>query len=174
MLHPRVRKRNSGSRALYGLLLAIQTETEMNCIVDGCDGRILARKMCKKHYERWYRNGVTEIEPRTRKKCLICGKEAEARELCAAHYAQYRRANKPKCNIEGCENKMDAYGLCWPHLHKRKCKIDGCYNTIFRSSVCLEHYQEWRAAQKCKICGKETRARGLCNTHYRQQLEANK
>ncbi len=63
------------------------------CSIEGCDGRNHARGFCKKHWDRWARNGDTELHPLIRVVCTVadCQTLAVARGLCGMHYQRWRK-----------------------------------------------------------------------------------
>lgn len=87
-----------------------------------------------------------------------CGKPAEARDLCNAHYHKWRRGTlEPSkggpCVIEGC-GKPSRSGFDWCHSHAARyfafgdpmgaahgdtCEIDGCANRHRRKGLCSTH-----------------------------------
>lgn len=75
-----------------------------------------------------------------RKKCRICGKKAQAKGLCAAHYSRRFRVPCSKCGTP--INKSGRNH--WPPL---------CWNCRFPK-------------RKCRICGGKHMARGLCDNHW--------
>jgi len=49
---------------------------EKTCAIEGCDGEVLSRDWCRKHYGRWYRTGdplKVKVRPRVPKACADCG-----------------------------------------------------------------------------------------------------
>jgi len=56
------------------------------------------------------------------------------------------------CNIEGCDNKVEAKGLCKKHysINRRtiqpigKCQIKGCGDALEALGMCTNHYQQAR------------------------------
>ena len=86
------------------------------CSVDECQGKAIARGICRKHYSRWSRHGTTDDPPpRKRVPCRICGEPARGRRLCLKHY----RTPK-KCSHPGCGRPHNARGLCAAHVARRK------------------------------------------------------
>jgi hypothetical protein len=51
--------------------------------------------LCRKHYGRNHKHGTTELQPRTRAKCVICGEPVRAREWCSLHYQRWRTTGDP-------------------------------------------------------------------------------
>lgn len=67
------------------------------CQIDGCDGEVVARGWCSKHYCRWKRYGDPLYLKRRRRKCIIEGCEnwRRSRGYCARHYTSLRRYGDP-------------------------------------------------------------------------------
>ena len=47
-------------RARFADTARARTEYSQPCEVDGCDRSAKARRLCKMHYDRWYRSGIPE------------------------------------------------------------------------------------------------------------------
>lgn len=62
------------------------------CSVEGCDGKHLARGMCRAHYLRMYKRGTLELERHKDRKCSVdgCENKHAAKGLCATHYSKIR------------------------------------------------------------------------------------
>jgi hypothetical protein len=96
------------------------------CSVDGCDGRVLAKGLCGKHYRRQQRNGTTELL-RKRTYCSIegCNIRANTDGICSKHLWRLRSNGDPLVSrrIVGDDEarllmKIDRRGPneCWPWL----------------------------------------------------------
>lgn len=96
------------------------------------------------------------------------------------------------CKIDGCSNKMVAFGLCSTHYSKLKkygdplagrtnsggeCSVEGCCNPVKGLKLCAKHYERFkkygdarslRPVKMCKVEGCKDVARGheLCQFHY--------
>lgn len=113
---------------VWSILICMRT-----CSVDDCSGKLEARGLCSKHYQRaksdgTLRNYVREREPgRT---CQIdgCEKAHAARGYCKAHAQNFARTGnpyslheqkamqpKPICSVDGCASVVNARGLCKRH-----------------------------------------------------------
>jgi len=61
------------------------------CSIPECEGKVLARGWCNKHYRRWYRHGdpLYESPPRV---CSVegCSRPHQSLDLCGMHYQQFR------------------------------------------------------------------------------------
>lgn len=110
--------------------------TDRTCSVDGCDGKVLARGWCGKHYQRWRVHGDPFAPPRppgpaARLSCSVegCDGLSNARGLCGRHYQQARR--------DGClpETKQ------WPTA----CLASNCGARVYGHGLCRRHYARWRA-----------------------------
>lgn len=75
------------------------------CLVPECEGVVLARGWCRKHYERAKGNDWNPIIS-----CQGCGLELQkgARRYCSEDC-------KPRCTIEGCEQPKKKRGWCSKH-----------------------------------------------------------
>lgn len=145
------------------------------CSIDGCENRVEARGLCRKHYGRWYRHGDAEVgdhrtsEFRPKGICSIegCGKEHYAKDLCFNHYAKARRPGKATYECANCgtsfesQRRKDGNRFC-----TRKCK-EKFWNAsgnnrptmrryAFKSlyGLSIEEYHAIRAQQgdACAIC----------------------
>jgi hypothetical protein len=93
------------------------------CSVDDCDGVVIAKGLCGKHYDRMRRYGTTDIPPRpTECKVEGCDNSVRAKGLCNMHYKRLARygSTEPRprvtiCTVEGCEQSHLAKGLCRFH-----------------------------------------------------------
>ena len=82
------------------------------CRVDGCTRTILARDWCRKHYDRWRKNGSPLIRnrPKPKKKCTVtgCHGTLKARGYCIKHYTRWRNHGDP--NVVKRRSRFD--GTC--------------------------------------------------------------
>lgn len=101
----------------------------MECIVEGCSNKHLAKGLCNSHYQLQRRNGspirTREILKYTEGAlCSItdCTSPPSSRGLCRAHYVKWRRDTKfavrrGHCSQEGCLEPHYAEGLCERHRY---------------------------------------------------------
>lgn len=61
------------------------------CSVEGCDKPVEARGWCKAHYNRWRRNGTTELPLKAQCSVPGCERVVSARGWCITHYDRWRR-----------------------------------------------------------------------------------
>lgn len=69
------------------------------CMLEDCSNKVVARKMCDKHYRKWRRENkdiyVPLIRPKGTKpdQCIheSCKNPATAKKLCNTHYSVYRK-----------------------------------------------------------------------------------
>lgn len=106
-----------------------------------CDGKVLARGLCSKHYARWRANGTTEKVRRSGSSpCSVdgCKKPVQGQGLCSAHYARFRRNGSPtkpgrnraeirECARDGCPNEV-----VWHRSTQRKYCSTECYQATPR------------------------------------------
>jgi len=95
-----------------------------------------------------------------------CTLEAQARHLCAMHYAQIRRHGRLHasnrrdiCLVIGCEKKHYGRGYCQKH-----------YRQLVRTGKITEVKQREKATCFIATCQRKRFSRGLCNTHHRFYL----
>lgn len=63
------------------------------CSIQGCERYHHGRGFCKKHWDRWMRNGDTDLHPILQFPCTAAGCQtlAVARSLCGMHYQRWRK-----------------------------------------------------------------------------------
>jgi len=66
------------------------------CTSEDCDGRVVARGMCGKHYQRWVKAGKPGYIPKDQMPVILCavegcGRKARGRGWCNRHYENVRR-----------------------------------------------------------------------------------
>ena len=142
------------------------------CSVEGCNGQVIARGWCGKHYARWYSNGdplaakkKQERKPKEQTFCTIpdCGRFAETRGMCNMHYTRWSRHGDPNivkrernrngvapCSEDGCEEVSRTNGMCnrhyrlWMYSQRGECSVEGCTTTWSAKGLCHKHYLRLR------------------------------
>lgn len=72
-------------------MAAHPTKPHRTCSVEGCERSVRAREWCAMHYQRWYKRGTTDLEPRP-KVCIRCGNTVYSKKLCRAHHYEYMKS----------------------------------------------------------------------------------
>ncbi len=111
--------------------------TERTCSVDGCEKVAVRRGWCSMHYQRWRRDGTTELVVRPRKPGRV----------------------RPRCTVDGCERPHQARGFCKLHYERwrrtgvvdhvpinvgRECAVEGCRGLAHAGGYCATHYARWK------------------------------
>lgn len=88
--------------------------TEMECRIKDCTKAVLARQMCRSHYDRERVNGLGI--------CSIDGCENHQRQvgLCNKHYIAKFRDDLGTCSVAGCDAAAIIKGVCSWHDKKRR------------------------------------------------------
>jgi len=91
------------------------------CSVENCDERTRAREYCQKHYRLWRKYG-TPVAPKRKKVLIPCSENpcdsmaVRKNGMCDYHYRKARKAAKPRCAREGCEEGASARSaFCGAH-----------------------------------------------------------
>ena len=149
----------------------------LTCSVAGCEGVVIARGLCRRHYQRLYRTGSPADPDFTNagKTCAVpdCDAPAFVRGLCAHHDYATQRYGGPFskaerivrfCSVPGCTREARAHGFCDTH-HERQER-----GQPLDPPIQVEH-KKWHGA-RCSVggCEREVYARGWCSTHYHQDL----
>lgn len=110
-------------------------------------------------------------EPRVTQKTACCsqigcGKPVLSRNLCHAHYREWRIIN-------GLQPRTKEKAV---HL----CEKDGCNSSVYRSRLCMSHWREKFEVEKkkagrpkqdlgvCSLCEQPARCSSLCKIHYQK------
>ena len=148
------------------------------CQVPGCDHPVIAHQRCVRHDRQMRRHGrlTPEREHRTRPRpCTApgCTRPVSAREMCVKHYLQ-----------------VAVHGRLTPELERhpaQPCVAPDCPHRAIANGYCNQHYLQCRRHGRLTPelesmprhgpchrdgCHAPIRARGLCSTHYQQQLLA--
>lgn len=80
----------------------------VNCEIGTCDGQVVARKMCRKHYVSWYRR--RDDGPRCQGQ--DCGKPTYSNGYCAKHWNRVKRHGDAEkvMRVHGQTRRINAYG----------------------------------------------------------------
>lgn len=69
------------------------------CKMEGCNGKVDAKGLCKKHYKRFKRHGdpLYERPVHVAKLCKVegCGEHVQSKEYCNKHYKRFKRHGEP-------------------------------------------------------------------------------
>lgn len=94
----------------------------MTCAIDGCNGVVLARGWCSRHWQRWHKTGTTAVLPPPTPVihlCTVfgCMTRAPRRGWCGKHYKRWKTHGDPTYSLLDLEvrfwSKVDATGDCW-------------------------------------------------------------
>lgn len=67
---------------------------EKTCILEGCNSKTLARKMCSAHYQKWQKYGdPLGGRPAKQAHCDQCELPVVSRNMCKAHYSKWWKDN---------------------------------------------------------------------------------
>jgi hypothetical protein len=146
----------------------------VTCSEAGCDGTVLARGMCSRHYKGWQRAGKPDgppLAPREQVSCADpgCAEPAYAREHCSRHYRQLLRSGQVledrapgDCAVADCERRAVTRGWCHGHYLRWSrqgdvraavplersssdtCSVDACERGSHSAQYCRSHYKRWR------------------------------
>lgn len=118
-----------------------QRSSDRVCSVEGCEKKIVARKLCNLHYYRLLRTGTTGLRPRNSSPCSLpeCERQVYARGVCQPHYTKVKKKESSSspvlseiaslvdlssppttCVIYSCASPHFSSGLCRTHLHRAK------------------------------------------------------
>jgi hypothetical protein len=115
--------------------------SEATCSVEGCLRRVIARGLCRLHYNRWRQaHPNPEDRPRPTRKpkppkpaCSVegCTAPTYARDVCTSHYRRLRLYGS-------------ATGSPPPPTNGTLCSVEGCTKLVSGRGLCGMHYQRWR------------------------------
>lgn len=90
------------------------------CDVSGCDARVYGRRMCVRHYQKWFRHGdpLWERSLINGGSCSVdgCSDTARTKGLCSAHYRRLWRHGDPQ---SGCASKGGPLAWMLAHVSHR-------------------------------------------------------
>lgn len=112
---------------------AVAGMAERTCSIEGCEGKFLARGLCRPHYARWR---AANAAPCTVEGCDHLGRQ---RGLCGMHYQRVvahgstdlqprSRPTPRRCCVDGCERSgSGSHGMCL--MHAKRWKRSGTTDT---------------------------------------------
>lgn len=118
----------------------------VECEVDGCERRVLARGWCSMHYERWRRHGDVAYDgrlPATGCSVVGCSLPHHGKGLCSVHAYRERRWGRddPRFGLP-----VEA-GRRSPRLRPVNggtCSVETCDKPSAAKGWCSAHYTRWR------------------------------
>lgn len=162
---------------------------DLTCSVDGCDSAVHVKKrmLCKRHYNRLFYSGGTEI-PEPPKDCIGCGGRIRPAKIVGTKpkycSEKCRQATNYRTRIESggydaqLEKKREERaarqlpvhvcvqcGETWTSTHKR---------SKFCSSKCVNKHTDLHNPIRCSEsdCDRGVRAKGMCSMHWRRKARA--
>ena len=144
---------------------------QMTCTEEGCDGRVVARGLCGKHYKAWQVAGKPEGPALTQQlamPCAVagCGSMVYAKNHCSKHYRQLLRTGELRpdaqpvaCAVESCARRAVTRGWCHGHYLRWSrtgdvradeplsrpthdtCTVEGCERGAHSATLCRSHYR---------------------------------
>lgn len=133
------------------------------CSIEGCTTKHQVRGLCLKHYHQVRRHGSpietgSDLPPIAACSVEGCDETVKSRGMCGKHYARDQRAKYGACVVEGCDKgAASRHGHCAMHYARKL-----AYGTTG------EPPPRKKMDPICSVegCGKETRSRGYCTTHW--------
>jgi transcriptional regulator with XRE-family HTH domain len=151
----------------------------MSCAYEGCDEtEHYGHGYCRKHYKWVYESESHESrKERTCENCgdpladevpistKFCGKACQMRwnRKHGCYTPEAVKANRGTCTVEGCDNPVNAHGMCSKH-HMR----------VWRYGD--PNVKKTRARNFCKCvddgeeCGLPVKSQGMCSKHYQRYV----
>lgn len=142
------------------------------CTVSGCENRVTAKQLCRKHYYRLRNTGKLETKRDTTTwksnegicEFPDCKNKRKSSGLCNTHYKQKLKygvpgstllSNKGTCSVDGCERKAYAKGMCSKHYMRKHKHGD--------PNVLIKGHNEGN----CSVCGdRRAHSKGMCQRCY--------
>lgn len=159
-------------------MLEFVTKGSRQCSIDGCGDAILARKMCRKHYNRWYYSGDPAPLP-TPETCPECGGPITRRSATGPAPSYCSRA----CRSRGQHRRDVARGVVRARPRRQpslqvceQCgtEFERVRTSRFCSLKCSQIWRDREGAARCSDadCDLPVRAKGLCAKHWRRAARA--
>ena len=125
-------------------LMLVTERNGLNCKVDGCNKKPVAKNLCSKHWKL--------VRQQTLGECSIsdCKNTERAKGLCITHYTKASGEFKGNCTIEGCKKKILAKEMCNAHYTMFRLHGDplaGAYRMPFKKAI--DHGDGTRTCTKC-------------------------
>lgn len=103
--------------------------SEVTCLIDGCDRKVLARQLCGMHYGR-------DQRAKSRVACSVadCSSPIRHREWCGKHYQRWVKYGDPL--VDNRQHHVDT-----------PCSVADCSKLVVAKDLCKGHYARMQAGQ---------------------------
>lgn len=127
------------------------------CKIDSCGSVTIAKKLCRKHYQRLLKHGDPNYKRITKKgkaKCAVegCDLLVQCSDYCNAHYQRVRRGKDTSTPIQ----KRTITGISMDGI----CNAGGCDGQRYSKGYCQRHYYRFQKYGDPLKGGKKPSKRG--------------